>query len=173
MAAAAASLIQAAQAQEGLLEVVTPAIPAPAEATYFDAEGTAQTVAALKGKVVVLHFWAKWCPPCVVELPEFREAAEALQSDSVVFLPLSLDADPATVALYFSQNTIALPVYMDRQGAIMRAFGMKGLPSTVILDKDGHVIARRNGVVDWKHVKTRAIISGAANPLLPKNKTQK
>ncbi|MBM3618958.1 MAG: redoxin domain-containing protein, partial [Alphaproteobacteria bacterium] len=104
MAVAAASLIQAAQAKEGQLEVLRPALPAPENTVYFDAEGKEQRVADLKGKVVVLHFWAKWCPPCVVELPEFKAFAESMASESVVFLPLSLDKDPDTVAQFFGQN---------------------------------------------------------------------
>lgn len=170
MAVAAASLIQEVQAKEGQLEVLRPALPAPENTVFFDAEGKEQRITDLKGKVVVLHFWAKWCPPCVVELPEFKAFAESMASDSVVFLPLSLDKDPDTVAQFFGQNAIALPVYMDRQGDTMRAFGMKGLPSTVILDKDGHVIARRNGVVNWTHISTRTLITNALDPLQPKNK---
>lgn len=155
--AAAAALIKAASAQEGALHQVNPLIDAPSS-VYYDAEGHAFELTQHKGKVVILHFWAKWCPPCIVELPEMQKAFKAMAHEDLVVLPLSLDLNIGTVEAFYKENKLDLPIVMDRKGEMFRAFGLKGLPGTVLLNKKGQIIARRDGVVDWKSIPTRAII---------------
>lgn len=160
LAVAAASLMQAFAAQEGALEQLKTPLPAP-EVTYFDTEGKPQSLAALKGKVVILHFWATWCAPCVTELPIMHKVVAGLKDEKLAVLPLSLDQNPGTVELFMARNNLSLPVAMDRKGDVLRAFQLKGLPSTVILDKNGEIIAVRSGVLNWESIFTRSVIVAA------------
>lgn len=157
---AVAALQVAAAAQSGMLMPSAPTdVP---ELTYQDAEGKDYAVSDHKGKVVVVHFWAKWCPPCVEELPEMQEALAALDAgDDLVVLPLSLDRAVGTVEAFYGNNNITLPLVLDGKGAAMRALEIKGLPSTVILDRNGKEIARRAGVVDWKSEAVTGVLKEA------------
>jgi peroxiredoxin len=159
MAAAAASLIRAASAQEGALKTLVTPLAAP-QGVYYDADGKSFALQDLKGKVVIVHFWAKWCPPCIIELPEMRKALDAIDNKDLVILPLSLDQNPGTVELFYQENAVSFPVLMDRKGELSRAFEMKALPMTVLLNRKGEIVARRDGVADWDAIPTRAMIEG-------------
>lgn len=150
----------AVAAQSGMLMPSAPKeVP---QVGYADADGKTHTLAEHKGKVVVLHFWAKWCPPCVEELPEMQQAlAEWGFGDDLVVLPLSLDRVPETVKGFYAGNDITLPMVFDEKGTAMRALEIRGLPSTVVLDREGREVARRAGVVDWKSEAVKGVIEDA------------
>lgn len=157
---AIASLHVAAAAQSGMLMPST-AKEVP-DVGYVDGEGSRFTLAEHKGKVVVLHFWAKWCPPCVEELPQMQQAlTEFGAGGDLVVLPLSLDRTPETVKAFYAANDITLPLLLDDKGAAMRALEIRGLPSTVIIDREGREIARRAGVVDWESEAVKGVIQNA------------
>lgn len=149
VAGALASLHVADAAQQGMLMPSAP--KAVEDAAYLDAEGATHALSAHKGKVVVVHFWAKWCPPCVEELPLMEQALQQLDAgEALVVLPLSLDKEMATVqAFYAAHDITTLPALLDDKGKAMRLLEIRGLPSTVILNRKGEEIARRAGVVDW------------------------
>lgn len=157
---AVASLHTAAAAQAGML-MPSAAMDVP-DVVYKDAEGASHGLAEHKGKVVVLHFWAKWCPPCVEELPQMQQALAELDAEGeLVVLPLSLDRTPEVVKSFYEANDITLPLLFDDKGKTMRALEIPGLPSTVILNREGREIARRAGVVDWKSEAVRGVITDA------------
>lgn len=147
-------------AAEGML-IPSAKTPLPEELGYVDAEGTPVSLSVHKGKVVLLHFWAKWCAPCIDELPEMVKTLDMLdpaQKAELVVLPLSLDRDSATVRGFFEENNIALPILRDHGSKTMRALKIRGLPSTVLLNRNGEEIARREGVVDWQSAAVRGLI---------------
>lgn len=130
--------------------------------SYLNKENIPALLEAHKGKVVVLHFWAKWCPPCVTELPEMQRAMDALQAgDELVVLPLSLDRNVADVQAFYKEHNITMPVLLDNKGMAMRALEIRGLPSTVLINREGKEIARRSGVVDWQNPAVRKVIEEA------------
>lgn len=149
-----------AQTKEGQLELLETPETMP-DIIYYDAEGKGKTLSSHRGKVVVLHFWAKWCPPCVVELPEMKTALEALAHDDLLLLPISLDFKVETVQQFYAENNIDFPVMMDNKSAAMRTAGIRGLPGTVIVDREGRIISRHNGVANWASEDTQALIRNA------------
>lgn len=157
---AVAALKVAIAAEQGMLMPSAPKTIEPFG--YTDAEGKGYTVDAHKGKVVIVHFWAKWCPPCIEELPLMQDALTKLDAgDDLVVLPLSLDRTVEVVQTFYAENDITLPLYMDEKSRAMRALGIRGLPSTVILDGEGREIARRAGVVDWQSEAVIGVIEDA------------
>lgn len=131
-----------------------------ADIAYYDSEGTEQKLSSLKGKIVIVHFWATWCPPCIEELPQMQKALAGL-GEGVVVLPVSLDRTKEAVEAFYAANGITLPLVMDDKGKAMRGMEIKGLPSTVIISREGKEIARRAGVVDWSNPAVAEVIKGA------------
>ncbi|MEM1420436.1 MAG: TlpA disulfide reductase family protein [Pseudomonadota bacterium] len=122
-----------------------PAIPLPM------APGTG--LADHKGKVVVAVFWATWCPVCLREMPEIDALSAEMSDEGVVVLPLSLDTGdeaPAKVQAYFDKNLFEhLPVIVDPGGMNAGAIGLRGTPTSFVLNKDGLVVAAIEGNAHW------------------------
>jgi thiol-disulfide isomerase/thioredoxin len=102
-------------------------------------DGGQMKLADHKGKnVVILDFWATWCPPCVAELPLIAEVAKARADKGVVFYAIDEEEEPAEVKQFLEKIKLAdLKVPMDKDGAASKAYLVDALPQTVIIGKDG------------------------------------
>ncbi|MGD9536452.1 MAG: TlpA family protein disulfide reductase [Alphaproteobacteria bacterium] len=135
-----------------IIRMTTPDAPTPAPAVSFvDASGATQPLAAYKGKLTALHFWATWCAPCRVELPKVDAMAAALAGADFAVVPVSVDRDgPEIVTTFYEQHQISnLPLFLDNGLAAFRAFKLGGVPATVFIDAEGNEIARVLGDRDW------------------------
>jgi thiol-disulfide isomerase/thioredoxin len=107
-----------------------------------------------KGKPVILHFWATWCGPCVAELPHYDSFAA---NDGIVNIALCSGGDTETfekVSSFYKNHSIKkLPIALDGKGSLYRSFEIRGLPTTVFINKEGFEIGRIVGMVDWKDKK--------------------
>ena len=115
-------------------------------------------LASLKGKVVVLHFWATWCPPCRAEFPEFARYAEAHQGNpGIAILPVSVDNDKASVLAFLQAIPQHFPVYIDQSG-LADQMGVTAIPTTVVLDREGKVAWTAQGATDWSPKGVPAVV---------------
>lgn len=117
----------------------------------------------LKGKVVVLDFWASWCGPCRAALPKY-DALQAELGDEVVILAVNVRESRDVAAKFMQTNELKLKTVLDAEGATSAAYGVRGLPTTVIIGRDGVV---RNVIVGFspgseKNVK--AMVEAALKP---------
>lgn len=158
---AAAWPLHPVQAAEGKITLLEAPEPLPQEAVYYDAEGAAHSVSALQGKVVILHFWATWCPPCIVELPEMQKTLAGITDKDLLLVPVSLDFKAESVTAFYDKTGLDYPVWLDKKSALLRSLNIKGLPGTVILNRKGEIIARYAGVVDWASPQTTALLTKA------------
>ena len=166
-ACALAVLLGAWVAQGGPTVSFLPSEPKLAGYPSFVTEaGTPHTIREWEGKVIMLHFWATWCAPCVKELPAIDKFQQDYAEKNIIVLPISLDlGQPDAVRKFYATNGIShLPVYLDKDMGMYNAYKVKGVPSTIILNSFGYETARAEGTADWNSATTRAFIDKALNP---------
>jgi len=126
--------------------------PTPAPKTAFeDVHGNPVRLADFRGRVVLLNFWATWCPPCIREMPSLDRLQGMLGGDDFTVIALSLDRQGVIrVAPFFAERKIAnLAMYLDPHSRLANAMRVNGLPTTVLIDRDGRVAGRVVGPAEW------------------------
>ena len=132
---------------------------APA-AAFKDAAGKATTLAAFKGKPVLVNLWATWCAPCVAELPTLDALAKR-EAGKLVVLTVSQDLDPAKAADFWAKrNLSALALHTDAEVKLSTAY-QATLPTTVLYDSAGKEVLRVTGGMDWAGPDAAALIAKA------------
>jgi thiol-disulfide isomerase/thioredoxin len=128
----------------------TPPKPAPALA-FEDAAGNPLTLEDFRGKVVVLNLWATWCGPCRKEMPSLDRLQAEYGRDGLSVIPLSLDrGDLSQIQAFYSEIGVQnLKIYRDPKGAASRTLSAFGLPTTIVLDRDGREVGRVLGPAEW------------------------
>jgi len=128
--------------------------------SFTDADGRRTSLSDFKGKTVLLNFWATWCPPCIKEMPALDALQAELGGAAFVVVTVSLDrAGHADVAPFFTKTGIKnLPAYLDPKWQAMKTFNLKGLPTTLLIDKEGREIGRLEGEADWSAEGARSLI---------------
>ncbi len=123
-----------------------------------DLQGKTWRLADLRGKAVLVNFWASWCAPCLAEMPSLQSLARAQGPDTLVVLAVNFK-ESAPVAQRFVQRTgLDLPVLLDPDGAIARQWQVKVFPSTVLVGADGRVQAVVRGELDWTGPHAAALV---------------
>lgn len=101
-------------------------------------EGQKVQLAELKGKVVVLDFWATWCPPCRKEMPSLEKLYKELSSEGFAFLSVS-NEDEGTIRKFAKSNQYSLPMFADKGGKVSRRYAIRYYPTLFVLDREGVV----------------------------------
>lgn len=145
-----------------LAELVPPVALPPV--VLRDGEGAARPLAELVGQGAVLNFWATWCTPCVSEMPALARLAEALRPRGVRVIAASTDrGGAATVRAFFARTGIAgLEVWLDPGAAAALACGVRGVPTTLVLDRHARARARVEGALDWSAAALQAEVQRLA-----------
>jgi thiol-disulfide isomerase/thioredoxin len=133
-----------------VLELTDPPV-APPTIVFTDKNGTPHQLAEFLGHGMVVNLWATWCVPCVAELPALASLARTLAPDDIAVMPLSSDRGGlAKVQAFFDERGISgLPILLDPKGAAGQAWGARGIPTTLIIDRQGRERARAEGAADW------------------------
>jgi thiol-disulfide isomerase/thioredoxin len=115
-------------------------------------EGGPFTLKSLRGKVVIMDFWATWCGPCRVQHPLYEEVMSRFRTrDDVVFLSINTDEDPTLVKPFLERNKWnPKPVYFE--DGLSNLLRVSSIPTTIVVDKQGQIFSRMNGFVPEKFV---------------------
>ncbi len=104
-------------------------------------DGKTYSLSTLKGKVVLLNFWATWCPPCRKEMPDMEKLYREFQKDGFVVLAVS-DEDRETVDGFLKKQPYSFPVLLDPDRKVNEAFDVEGIPKSFLFDREGRIVAR-------------------------------
>ena len=110
-------------------------------------DGSNVRISELKGKVVVVNFWASWCPPCRIEAPAIEEVYEKYQKKEVVFLGINVWENQKEANKFIQEFGITYPNAVDKAGKLVVDFGVSGIPETYILNPDNYIVRRWIGPV--------------------------
>lgn len=126
--------------------------PAPA-LKLPDLDGKPHDLAKLRGKVVLVNFWATWCPPCRREMPSMERLSQALSKEPFVVLAVDVGEDSDTIEAFASQLDVTptFPILLDADSRAMTAWKVGGLPTTFLVDKQGRVVASAIGGREFDH----------------------
>jgi peroxiredoxin len=122
--------------------------PAP-DFTIKDLQGNALTLSSFRGKVLLLNFWATWCPPCRAEIPDFVEAYQEYKAKGLEIIGVSVDrVPPEKLKMFLSQAKINYPIALADQKLIEDYQPGNYIPVTIIIDKKGKIRFRQVGQID-------------------------
>jgi len=151
-----------AEGLPALASVLRPTDPRAAipEIQFYSADGTPHALEEFRGHGMVINLWATWCVPCVAELPSLQALSKALAPEDIAVLPLSSDRGGANaVQAWFNAHEITgLPVLLDIKGQAARTLNARGIPTTVVVDREGRECARLEGAADWSDASAAALV---------------
>ena len=98
---------------------------------------TKLSLAAYRGKVVYLDFWASWCPPCLTSIPQLEELRKQFPSDQFQILAVNVDQDPKKALKFLERTKVGYPSATDPRGTIPASFGIETMPTSFLIDRRG------------------------------------
>lgn len=130
---------------------------------FKDPQGRIIALADLKGKVVFLNFWATWCPPCIAEMPAIQQFYDRFKADEqVVFLLVDVDNRRKNAEQFMQKHDFTLPVYTPAS-PVPEAYMDGSIPTSLVLDKDGRVVFKHEGMGDYANAEFQAFIAQLIN----------
>ena len=121
-------------------------------------DGTTLALDDLRGRVVLLTFWASWCEPCRTELPVFETLHREIGSGGLAVVAINARERVPTIREYTRALNLTFPVVLDVRGEIQRRYGVVGLPTTFLVARDGRAVARAIGPRDWAAPRFRELV---------------
>jgi thiol-disulfide isomerase/thioredoxin len=134
----------------------------PPVITFADAQGRPVGLETFKGNVVILDFWATWCKPCSEEFPVLDRLQARLRSQGLTVVAVCVNREglPAVDAFYDKLGIVNLAKYTGNMREVDKTFGLRGLPTTFVFDRDGKEALRIEGSADWESVEIDAVLTG-------------
>ena len=152
-------------AQEPELSHALARLEPPVTAPGFrlaDMDGETHALGDYRGKVILLNFWATWCPPCRHEMPAMERLYQRFRDRGFVVLAVNQWEDPDLVFAYTGDLNVfpGFPILFDPQSSVSQEYGVKGLPTSFVIDREGRLVYRAIGGREFDHPEIITIIEG-------------
>jgi thiol-disulfide isomerase/thioredoxin len=131
--------------------------------SLVDIKGTSHTLADYRGKIVIINFWASWCPPCIHEMPGMQRLQEKLAGQPFVILPINVGEKKYRVWKFVKLINFTLPVPLDTRSKVFADWGASILPTSFLLDTEGRIRYRVQGDLDWDSEEVISLIEELLN----------
>ena len=128
------------------------ALPTPAGATF--------RLGDQRGKVVMVNFWATWCPPCLEEMPAMERLYRKHKDAGFTLVAVSVDTDPKKVKPFLSEHSLTMPIGIDPKMELANTYGVRALPSSFLLGRDGNLAALAIGPRQWDNDAAHSLVEG-------------
>ena len=143
----------------------------PSEAPDFSLmslDGRPLRLRDLRGKLVLLNFWATWCAPCLHEMPSMERLYQTFKPTEFILLAVSMDRQGAEVARPYADNLkLTFPILLDSASEVARQYGVRGLPTTYLIAPDGVLLGAAVGARDWYRTEAKALLAGLLRQMSP------
>jgi peroxiredoxin len=113
-----------------------------------------------RGKVVMINFWATWCPPCLEEMPAMERLYRQQKEAGFTLIAVSVDADPKKVAPFVTEHKLTFPIGLDPRMEMANSYGVRALPSSFIVGRDGNLAALAIGPRTWDNDAAHSLVEG-------------
>jgi peroxiredoxin len=141
------------------LDLIKPSRPKlAADFTLPTPGGGSFRLADQRGKVVLVNFWATWCPPCLEEMPAMERLWRRHKDAGFVLVAISLDADPKKVPPFVGARKFSFPVALDPRMAIAETYGVRALPSSFVVDREGTMTGVALGPRSWDDAAAHRLV---------------
>ena len=127
--------------------------------TTEDAAGNRVESGSYRGKLVVLNFWATWCPPCRLEMPSMERLYREFRDKGLEVVAVNFMETPEQVKAFAEEQKLSYPMLLDRRAEIAERYGVMRLPVTVLIGRKGEVIAKAIGFKDWYKDDIRELVA--------------
>jgi peroxiredoxin len=114
-----------------------------------DLNGRPVTLSSLRGKVVLLNFWATWCPPCISEMPVFNRLYKEMRARGLEVVAISADRSEGYLRDYTSKHSLDFRVLYDENRDVVKRYKVFSMPTTFLIDKNGVIVEKFFGEYDW------------------------
>jgi peroxiredoxin len=128
------------------------AIPDRPQAPDFalkDIDGKTHRLSDYRGRLVIVNFWATWCPPCRKEMPSMQRAWETIEREGIAMLAVNVGEDEDTIFAFTANYPVEFPLLMDRDSKVVQQWPVRGLPTTFVVDPQGRLAYRAIGGREW------------------------
>lgn len=123
--------------------------PAAPDFALQDVDGNLHHISDHRGHVLIVNFWATWCPPCRAEMPSMQRAWEQLREEGIVMLAIDVGEDEDAIFEFTASYPVEFPLLLDTESAVSEAWKVKGLPTTFVVDQWGRKVYRAVGGREW------------------------
>ena len=138
--------------------------PAAPPVELLTPDGAPFSLKQLRGKVVLVNFWATWCEPCITEMPSLQRLRNELAANGFEVLAVNYQEGPARINGFIQKMNLTLPVVRDTDGSVARSWGARVFPASYLVDRDGNIRHSISGAADWTSPKMLSTIRSLLAP---------
>ena len=137
--------------------LATPFPNDPVEVTLKDLNGQQVSLSDFRGKIVFINFWTTWCLACVIEMPSMEKLHQKFKDKDFVMLAINLQESASKIKQFYKEYKLTLTTLLDTTGDVGTGFGIRSIPTTYILDKNGRIIGKALGPREWESKESIAL----------------